>query len=310
MEKRLNHPNSPFRLLFFIGAAIFFVELGIMFAFQYFLPISSPLENFIDAFFLLLIIYPVLYIFIFKPLVKQNKEKTEFVSFASHQLRSPLTSINWYTEMLLKGDTGEINSNQKKYLNEIYKGNKRMTELINALLDVSRLELGTIILESKPVQFQNEAESVFLELESQILSQKIVVEKKYDPSLPVIFTDPKSVRMIFQNLLNNAVKYVEVGGKVGLEISKQETDVLIKVWNDGPQLSEESRHKMFFKFFRDDFAKQKDPDGSGFGLYIVKTVVENLGGKIWFESPIEKEEGRGVAFYVTLPLVGKKEKIN
>ncbi len=240
-----------------------------------------------------------------------DKAKTEFVSLASHQLRTPLTAISWYTEMLLNGDRGQVAPEQKKYLEEIYKGNKRMIELVNTLLNVSRLEFGTFTIEPESVQLKDVAESVLEELKTQIVAQKITFEKNYDTGLPMILADPKFIRIIFQNLLGNAVKYVGVNGKIRFDISIQESNVLIKVWNNGVGIPKEAQPKIFTKLFRDDLAKQKDPDGNGLGLYIVKSIVENSGGKIWFESPaprrVEGEENPGITFYVTLPLDGKKK---
>src|SRR3989338_4281233 len=108
------------------------------------------------------------------------------------------------------------------------------------------------------------------------------------------------IRMIFQNLLGNAVKYVSKDGKISLDISVQKQNALIKIWNNGMGIPKEAQPKIFTKLFRDDLAKQKDPDGTGLGLYIAKTVVENSGGKIWFES-----EDKDTTFYVTLPFTGK-----
>jgi PAS domain S-box-containing protein len=242
-----------------------------------------------------------------------DKAKSEFISLSSHQLRTPLTTISWYTEMILKGDVGKVAPDQKKYLEEIYKGNKRMIELVNTLLSVSHFELGTFNIEPEPVHLKDIAESVLRELKPQILSQKINIEKNYDSSLPMIFTDPKLIRIIFQNLLGNAVKYVEINGKIRLDISIQKSNALIKIWNNGMGIPKVAQPKIFTKLFRDDFARQKDPDGNGLGLYIVKSIVENFGGKVWFESPTEttlisKGENMGTAFYVTLPLSGVKKK--
>ena len=438
MKKNYLNLNNPLRLFVFICLAIFFVEFCIMLVLEYIIAIPGPLENFIDSLSLILIIYPILYFFIFKPLIVQNVEldkikslfetekvkaeamlesvgegliaidnnkkillinkpasemlnwkmkdlvgskinelpledengnpipsdkrpaataleigdvvratyffvrkdktkfpiaitatpiklngkiiglieiirdvtkekevdraKTEFVSVASHQLRTPLTAINWYLEMILNGDVGKISADQKKYLEEINKGNKRMIELVNTLLNVSRLEMGTFIAEPEPVQLKEVAESVLVELEPQIVAQHLIVEKSYDSSLPVIFVDSKLIRMIFQNILGNAVKYVSNEGKIILDISVQKSDVLIKVWNNGMEIPKEAQSKIFTKLFRDNLAKQKDPDGNGLGLYIVKSIVEKSGGKIWFESGDEK----GTTFFVTLPLVINK----
>jgi PAS domain S-box-containing protein len=234
-----------------------------------------------------------------------DKAKTEFVSITAHQLRSPLTAISWYTEMILKGDVGKVVPEQKKYLEEIYAGNHRMIELVNILLDVSRLEMGTFNIKPESVKLEDVTESVLGELEPQIVVKKLKLDKYYNPSLPIIFTDPRLMRMIFQNLLGNAVKYAGVGGKIRFDISMEKSDILIKIWNDGIGIPKEAQGKIFTKFFRDDLVKEKYPDGNGLGLYIVKSIVEKFGGKIWFESG----EDKGTTFYVTFPVDStKKEK--
>ncbi len=225
-----------------------------------------------------------------------DKAKSEFVSIAAHQLRAPLTAISWYTEMILNGEVDA--PNKKKYFEEIYKGNKIMIELVNTLLNVSRLELGTLKVEREAIGLKNIAESVLTELKPQILSKKISFEKKYS-FLPTIIADPKLVRIIFQNLFGNAIKYVGVEGKVRLNISLQKSDALVAIWNNGLPIPREAQPKIFTKLFRDDLAKEREPDGNGLGLYIVKSIVENSGGKVWFESGEE-----GTTFYVTFPVEG------
>jgi PAS domain S-box-containing protein len=232
-----------------------------------------------------------------------DRAKTEFVSLAAHQLRTPLTTISWYTEMILNGDRGQVTPEQKKYLEEISKGNQTMIKLVNTLLNVSRLELGTLNIESEPIQLEDLAESVWEELRPEIFSKNLILEKNYDPSLPTIMADPKLVRMIFQNILGNAVKYVGVAGKISLDISRQNQNALIKVWNNGLSIPKEAQPKIFTKLFRDDLAKEREPDGNGLGLYIVKSILENSGGKVWFDSL----EDKGTTFYVTIPLAGMKK---
>ena len=243
---------------------------------------------------------------VFRDITKEkeiDKAKTEFVSIASHQLRTPLTTISWYTEMILNGDVGKVNPDQKKYLNEIYQGNRRMITLVNTLLDVSRIELGTLITNLQAVQLKDIVEDVLNELKEKIITKNIILDKTYDPRLRKIQADPKLIRMILDNLFSNAVKYVLDNGKISIGISIQKKDILIKLWNNGPSIPEESQSKIFTKLFRDDLAKQRDPDGTGLGLYIAKSILDNSGGKIWFES----QEKKGTTFYVTLPVDGAKK---
>jgi len=233
-----------------------------------------------------------------------DRAKSEFVSLASHQLRTPLSSVNWYTEMLLAGDAGNINAEQKKYLEEVYHANKRMVDLVGALLNVSRLELGTFMIEPKMSDICEFANSVVVELQPMIERKKLKVITKYDNSLPQISVDPKLTRIIFQNLLSNAAKYTPENGNITLEIEKSGLDAKITVTDTGCGIPEAVKSKVFTKLFRADNAREIDSDGTGLGLYIIKSIVDQSGGKIWFESA----ENKGTTFYVTIPLSGFHKK--
>jgi PAS domain S-box-containing protein len=228
-----------------------------------------------------------------------DRAKTEFVSLASHQLRTPLSTVSWYTEMLLGGKIGELNEKQTKYLNEVYQGNQRMIDLVNALLDVSRLELGTFPIEPKQINIIKLIKSVIHEQGPQINSKKIAFSFLPE-KVPIINADPKLVRMIVQNILSNSIKYTQAEGQVSISISSvDKKNVLFKVSDNGYGIPRNQQDKIFTKLFRADNVREKDTDGTGLGLYIVKSVVENSGGKIWFEST--KEE-LGTRFFVTLPI--------
>ena len=235
-----------------------------------------------------------------------DKAKTEFVSLASHQLRTPLSTVNWYAEMLLAGDVGDLNPQQKKYLDEVYGSNQRMVELVNALLDVSRLELGTFVIEPEPTDICKLAEDVVDEQKLDITSKKIKFTFACDSYIPMIQADPKLLRMVMQNILSNAVKYTPSSGKVRFTISVSDSkDIKIIIADTGYGIPKNQHSKIFTKLFRADNVRDKDTNGTGLGLYIVKSIVENSGGKIWFESP---KENHGTNFYVTLPIKGLSKK--
>ena len=247
--------------------------------------------------------------------MKIDKAKTEFVSLASHQLRTPLTSINWYSEMLLAGDVGSLNPKQKSYLNEIYKGSKRMVDLVNALLNVSRMELGTFTVEPEPLNILTLARSVVAEFKHQIDQKKLKIYKNYAQHLPILKADPKLLRMVMQNLLANSIKYTPDKGRIKFVITLANVDgvvstkdkknnILIKVSDNGYGIPKNNQAKIFTKLFRADNVRAKDTKGTGLGLYIAKAIVDQSGGKIWFKS----QENKGSIFYVTLPLTGMKKK--
>lgn len=240
--------------------------------------------------------------------ITQRKEidraKTEFVSLASHQLRTPLSAIRWYSEMLLSKYVGELNEKQRQYVKEIYTGNLRMVELVNALLNVSRIDLGTFASEPEDVNLVEVCESVLSELTPQIIEKKQTVERIFSSAPGVYSADPKLIRIVFQNFLSNSVKYTPPEGHIIAEIGVREGNLYIRVSDNGYGIPKAQHGKIFEKLFRADNVRQKDTEGTGLGMYIVKAIIESSGGKIWFDS----EENKGTTFYALLPLSGMMKK--
>ncbi len=232
-----------------------------------------------------------------------DRAKTEFVSLASHQLRTPLSAINWYAEMLMSGDAGILNKEQAEYLKEIYHGNARMTELVNSLLNVSRLELGTIAVEPKPTNLAELCDSVLAEQVQEIKAKELIMKKKYD-ALPEVAVDPRLMRMIVQNLMTNAVKYTPNKGTITLQLKKKGKQLELTVADTGYGIPKSQQSKIFTKLFRADNVREKIADGTGLGLYIIKRILETGGGDIEFTSV----ENKGTMFTVTLPLSGMSQK--
>ncbi|MCA9363766.1 PAS domain S-box protein [Candidatus Kaiserbacteria bacterium] len=231
-----------------------------------------------------------------------DKAKTEFVSLASHQLRTPLSSINWYTEMLLDGDAGKINKEQREFLTEVKEGSRRMVDLVNSLLNVSRLELGTFMIEPEATDIVALAESVVDEQRPRITEKGHTFTTKFAKRIPAMNVDTKLLRMVFQNLVSNAVKYTPNNGQLTFEIKKDTKNkrVAITIADNGIGIPTEQQKQIFGKLFRADNAVASETDGNGLGLYIVKSVIEESGGTIRFES----EEGKGTSFFITLPEKG------
>jgi PAS domain S-box-containing protein len=243
---------------------------------------------------------------VFRDITKErqiDKAKSEFVSLASHQLRTPLTAINWYAELLLTGEAGKLNKDQKEFLDQIHESNTRMVDLVNSLLNVSRIDMGTLASDPELTDIAKLSDSVLGELAPQITTHHILLEKKYPKDPLVVNVDPKLMRIVIQNLLSNAVKYTPEKGTVIVDISTDKKTMTYKVTDTGYGIPQAQQSKIFTKLFRADNAREKDPDGNGLGLYIVKSVVETHGGKVWFESV----ENKGTTFFVTLPLSGMKK---
>ena len=247
-------------------------------------------------------------IILFRDITKEreiDQAKTELVSLASHQLRTPLSAINWYAEMLIGQEVGTLTDKQREYLQALSDANHRMIELVNSLLNVSRIDLGTFAIDPTPIDFASIGKSVLSELESQILLKKLKVTVEHDPNLPAVSADPKLVRIIFQNLLSNAVKYTPPNGSVKLSIALKPPNLLITVADTGYGIPANQQSKIFTKLFRADNIRDKEAEGTGLGLYIVKSIIEASGGRIEFDSL----EGKGTTFRVAMPLTGMPKKV-
>lgn len=229
-----------------------------------------------------------------------DKAKTEFVSLASHQLRAPLTAIRWYLELFLNGEMGTLTNEQIKNLQEVYGVSLRLIDLVKALLSVARIELGTMVFATRPSKIEQFAKDVVFEQRPMITEKKLHFSEHYDPDLPLIPLDPDLTRVIFQNLLSNAVKYTPARGRISLKVTQDKKYALIEVTDTGCGIPKRQQKQLFTKLFRADNARKVDPEGTGLGLYIIRSIVNASGGKIWFTT----EESKGTTFYVRLPLSG------
>ena len=237
---------------------------------------------------------------VFRDITKEmeiERAKSELLSLASHQLRTPLSTISWYSEALLKEYTGPISIMQKNYMDQIYRTTHKMIRLVNDFLNVSRIELGTFHADPEPVNLAEIANSTIDELGAMIKEKRVRINQNYEERIPIINADPHHMRMIFQNLLTNAVKYSETEGEIWVEIIAEQQRVIIKVIDTGCGIPKAQQSKIFTKLFRADNVKGQDTEGTGLGLYIVKSIVTKSNGEIWFES----EEGKGSTFYIAIP---------
>jgi two-component system CheB/CheR fusion protein len=233
-----------------------------------------------------------------------SKMKSEFVSLTSYQLRTPLTSMKWYSEMLLGGDVGELTPKQKKYVGELYQGNERMIDLVRNLLNVSRIEMGVLAVNLKPTDIGELLEEVAKEHTHFVKEKKHEVVIEIQEGMPKISTDPSLVRMIFQNLFGNAVEYTPQGGKITCTAEKKDKEIIIGIKDTGIGIPEKQQNQIFQKLFRGDNVIREHSEGTGLELYITKAMVDALSGKIWFKS----KEGGGTTFWVVLPLKGPKTR--
>ncbi|HSH31451.1 MAG TPA: ATP-binding protein [Candidatus Saccharimonadales bacterium] len=227
-----------------------------------------------------------------------DRTKDEFISMASHQLRTPLTTIKGYLSMIAEGDAGATTPQQREFLEYAMGGAERMVGLISDLLNVSRLSAGRFLIEKRPVDLVELVADEVRQLQSHAAAKALQLQFSRPPRpVPPVELDEGKTRQVIMNFIDNAIYYTRAGGVyVSLEVDRDQ--VRLKVKDTGIGVPQAARHKLFTKFFRADNAQAARPDGTGLGLYLAKRVVEDQGGSIIFDSV----EGQGSTFGFEMPL--------
>jgi PAS domain S-box-containing protein len=234
-------------------------------------------------------------------ITKQKKiedAKTQFVSLASHQLRTPIAGMKWSAELLLMDNPDNFSSRQRKYIDRLLVSVRRMATLVDDFLRVSRFELGTFVPEFGPFALKELFEDVLLEQAARVEQKNLRVKTFYDDTVHNVISDKNLVRMIVTNLFSNAVKYTRPEGTIHIGYKCKDDAISISVVDNGMGIPVEDQDRIFSKLFRARNAVRDIPDGTGLGLYIVKEAVDVLKGKITFTSL----ENRGTTFEVQLPV--------
>ncbi|MBP9716720.1 MAG: hypothetical protein KBD51_02135 [Candidatus Levybacteria bacterium] len=224
-------------------------------------------------------------------------QKTEFVSTASHQLRTPLSGMKMFLELMLDESFGKLNKKQTEIVKNINESNERMIGLVNALLDVSKIELGKLNMNPQIIDLDEILTHVIEDLKPKINSKKIKLT--YSNTFKgKVYLDPKFISQAFLNLIDNAVKYSPVDGKLNVNITNKEVFVIIKVIDFGYGISVNEKKRVFQKFYRGNNIESRDIEGNGLGLYITKSIVKECGGFISFTS----QKNKGTTFKISLPI--------
>ena len=235
-----------------------------------------------------------------------ERMKTEFVSIAAHQLRTPLSAIKWILKMLLEGDLGKLNSLQKEFLDKTYHSNERMIRLINDLLNVARIEEGRFL-------HKISKEDIIKLIERRVEAAKVLagqkrlslIFKKPKKKVPLITMDAEKISLAVQNLIDNAIHYTKKGRILAsIDYLPRQKEIIFSVKDPGIGIPKDQKKRVFSKFFRGANAIKEETEGTGLGLFIAKNIIEAHKGRIWFES----KENKGSVFYFALPLKNDKIK--
>ncbi|MFH1611922.1 MAG: ATP-binding protein [bacterium] len=228
-----------------------------------------------------------------------ERMKTEFVSLAAHQLRTPLSSVKWTLKMLLDGDVGKLTKDQKRFIEEGYQSNERMINLVGDLLSVAEIEEGRFL---RNMTFQSMDKIIE---ESLVALYKVAKKNKVKlifnhpkASLPSVKVDAEKIELVIRNIIDNAIRYNSKNGNVTISIKHDKINLEITISDTGIGIPKDQRGRLFNKFFRASNAVKSDTTGTGLGLFICKNIIKAHGGDILFES----EEGRGSTFKIILPI--------
>jgi len=236
-----------------------------------------------------------------------NEAKTEFVSFVSHELKQPMTSIKGYTDLLVKGVAGELNDAQRGFLKTVQSNVDRMNTMVSDLLDISRIESGRIRLEFGDVPIEQVIEDALRTVRGQVEAKQQTLEVNISSDLPPVRGDRDRLVQILTNLVSNAYKYTPEGGHIVVRAQRwsdvrdaveRDGFVQCSVTDTGIGMASEDQERLFTKYFRADDPAVRNVAGTGLGLVITKSLVELHGGAIWVKSKV----GKGSTFTFTIPV--------
>lgn len=227
-----------------------------------------------------------------------DKAKDEFVGMASHQLRTPLTSVKGYISMVIDGDAGKITEPQKQLLDEAFNSSERMVNLINDFLNVSRIQTGKFIIDKHSVDLSKLVEQEIDSLQSNAIAHNLKFLYNKPKNFPMIDVDESKIRQVVMNYLDNSIYYSPDGTVASVNLLAGKDSVTFTIKDSGIGVPRNEQSQLFTKFYRASNARKKRPDGTGVGLYLAKKIIDAHEGKVIFES----SEGNGSTFGFRLPL--------
>ena len=237
----------------------------------------------------------------YEDLKKLDKAKSEFLSIASHQLRTPLTAIKGYLSMVLEGRYGKLQQKLNKPIKNVYKATGQLNQLVGTLLNISRIESGKTKVTKTKVNLKKLLAQIVEEFKIVAEEKNLYLKLNLEPNLHELFLDKEKITQVFMNIIDNAIKYTEKGG-IAIEAKRKRTDIgkaiLVTISDTGMGMTEKDIEDLFQKFSRGPAGEKLWTGGSGLGLYIAKKFVEMHNGKIWVKS---KGADQGTTFFIELP---------
>jgi len=234
----------------------------------------------------------------FERLAEASRMKSEFINIVSHQLRSPITNIKWITDFLTSEDVEMTSEKKDEYFGHLKDNTARMVELVDELLIVSRIEQGSFPVKKRKASLENLVKEVISRSGAFAEASNIKLKFHYQKDLPKGFFDITLIRLVIENLIDNAIRYTKGEGEVEIGLEKRNNFLYFKIKDSGVGIPETDQKFIFQKFFRSENILKEQTRGSGLGLYITKSIIDASKGKIWFKS----EEEKGTTFYFTLPI--------
>lgn len=237
-------------------------------------------------------------------LLELDKQKSEFVSFASHQLRAPLTAMKGYASLLIEGEFGEIKDEVKGAIKTILDSSKTLTNIVDDYLNVSRIELGTMKYSFEIIDYKKMVQTVVDELKPSIQKSKLTFNLKFNPDNEnekfIINADRDKLKQVITNLIDNSIKYTP-SGSIDVSVVKniKEKKIIFSVKDTGVGISTDAMPRLFSKFVRLDSGNKQNIYGTGLGLFVAKDIVTAHQGRIWAESD---GDGKGSVFNVELDM--------
>lgn len=228
---------------------------------------------------------------------KENEQKSEFLSMIAHQLRTPLTGIKWTLKMLVDGDLGNLNEEQRTIVRKGHESSEQLVELLQELILANQSEAWDFQYTLAQTPLEPLVDDIITEFLLEARSRNITIKTEHENEDTIVNTDQSKLRIVLQNLIENGIKYTPEGGNIIIHTSNDANHVVITVSDNGIGIPDTDHEQIFSKFFRASNAESRHAHGTGLGLFTAKKIIHKLGGTITFTS----KEGHGTMFTISLP---------